>query len=247
MSVVDVERRGSVAIVTLDDSARRNALSTAMVAQISQAVDELEADSAVRALVVTGRGPAFCAGADLGDLAHPSAAVLRDIYEGFLRIARSPLPTIAAVNGAAVGAGMNLALACDVRIVAEDAWFDPRFVKLGIHPGGGHTWMLQRRVGLQATMAMTLLGEVVDGPRAEAIGLAWRSVAAADLLAEAVALGDALAEAPRDLVAAIKATILEMGTVATLDRAVDVEVGRQVWSVEQGWIAERLGHGASGR
>ncbi|NBY57565.1 MAG: hypothetical protein EBQ57_04425, partial [Actinobacteria bacterium] len=104
-------------------------------------------------VIVTGTPPAFCAGANLGNLAEATRESLLDIYEGFLRIARSPLPTIAAVNGAAVGAGMNLALGCDLRIAAESAKFDTRFLQLGLHPGGGNTWMQLRIAGLQTTMA----------------------------------------------------------------------------------------------
>ena len=85
------------------------------------------------------------------------------IYEGFLRIARSPLPTLAAVNGAAVGAGMNLALGCDVRMAAARARFDTRFLQIGLHPGGGHTWMQRRIVGPQAAMAAVVFGQVLDG------------------------------------------------------------------------------------
>ena len=90
-----------------------------MVAEIVDAMDEIEADPWVGAIVVTGTAPAFCAGANLGNLAEAGEASLGAIYEGFLRIARSPLPTLAAVNGAAVGAGMNLALGCDVRLAGS--------------------------------------------------------------------------------------------------------------------------------
>ena len=112
-------------------------------------MDAFEADESVGAVVVTGTPPAFCAGANLGNLAEADGESLGRIYEGFLRVARSPLPTIAAVNGAAVGAGMNLALGCDVRIAARRARFDTRFMQLGLHPGGGHTWMLRRIAGPQ--------------------------------------------------------------------------------------------------
>ena len=95
---------------------------------------------------------------------------LGNVYEGFLRVARSPLPTLAAVNGAAVGAGMNMALGCDVRIAARRARFDTRFLQIGIHPGGGHTWMLRRIAGPQTTMAAVLFGEVLDGAEAERVG-----------------------------------------------------------------------------
>src|SRR6185369_15651977 len=128
------------------------------------------------ALVVTGAAPAFCAGANLGNLGSAEGPGLRTIYEGFLRIARTPLPTLAAVNGAAVGAGMNMALGCDVRVAARRARFDTRFLQLGIHPGGGHTWMLRRIVGPQAAFAGVVFGEVMDGTEAERIGLVHRCV-----------------------------------------------------------------------
>ena len=136
-------------------------------------------------VVVTGAAPAFCAGANLGNLAEATEESLGNIYEGFLRIARSPLPTLAAVNGAAVGAGMNLALGCDVRIAARRAKFDTRFLQIGIHPGGGHTWMLRRIVGPQATFAGVVFGEVMDGAEAERVGLVHRCVDDDQLLAAA--------------------------------------------------------------
>src|SRR5687768_370607 len=134
MSLVRSHIEDGVATVTLTDPARRNALTLPMVHEVEALFDELEADPAVGAVVVTGEAPAFCAGADLSHLSSSAAggaeAGLRAIYEGFLRISRSPLPTIAAVNGAAVGAGMNLALVCDVRLAAERARFDTRFLQL---------------------------------------------------------------------------------------------------------------------
>ena len=143
-----------VGTLTLNNPDERNTLTAPMVAEIVAAMDEIEADESVGAIVVTGTPPAFCAGANLGNLRQaPTASSLGNIYEGFLRIARSPLPTLAAVNGAAVGAGMNLALGCDVRLAARRARFDTRFLQIGIHPGGGHTWMFRRIAGPQATMA----------------------------------------------------------------------------------------------
>ncbi|HEX8581868.1 MAG TPA: enoyl-CoA hydratase-related protein, partial [Acidimicrobiales bacterium] len=143
---VRTETGDGVAVVVLDDPGRRNALTQAMVDGIVTAFDRLEVDGGIGAVIVTGAPPAFCAGADLGDLAGGTRQGLLAIYEGFLRVARSPLATVAAVNGAAVGAGMNLALACDVRLAGRSARFDTRFLDLGLHPGGGHTWLLRRAV-----------------------------------------------------------------------------------------------------
>ena len=170
-----------------------------MVAGIIDAMDRIEADSAVGALVITGTAPAFCAGANLGNLAEATKESLGTIYEGFLRVARSPLPTIAAVNGAAVGAGMNLALGCDVRLAARRAKFDSRFLQIGIHPGGGHTWMLRRAVGPQATFASVVFGEVIDSAEAERIGLVHRCYDDDKLLAAAQEMAARAAAAPREL------------------------------------------------
>ena len=146
MTAIDVQVVDGVGILTLDAPHRRNAFDLDMCDEVGEALDSLEADPGVGALVVTGRGSAFCAGADLSHLGASQREGLLAIYEGFLRVARCPLPTIAAVNGPAVGAGMNLALAADVRLAGTSARFDTRFLQLGIHPGGRseeHTSELQ--------------------------------------------------------------------------------------------------------
>ena len=202
-----------VATLTLNNPDERNTLTAPMVAEIVAAMDAIEADETVGAVVVTGTPPAFCAGANLGNLATADGASLGNVYEGFLRIARSPLPTIAAVNGAAVGAGMNLALGCDVRLAARRARFDTRFLQIGLHPGGGHTWMFRRIAGPQATMAAVVFGEVLDGAEAERVGLAYRCVDDDALLEHAHEMAARAASAPRELVVTTKATIQAMADV----------------------------------
>jgi enoyl-CoA hydratase len=229
-----------VATVILDAPDRRNALSLDMVEEIVAAFDALEADQSVGAAVVTGTPPAFCAGADLSHLGSSQREGLSRIYEGFLRIARSPLPTVAAVNGAAVGAGMNLALACDVILAGQRARFDTRFVQLGLHPGGGHTWMLRRRVGPQTAAALVLFGEIVDGEAAERIGLAWRCVADDELLPTAQTLAEKAASAPRELVQRVKETLADMALLPSHGEAVERELEPQVWSINQPEFQERL-------
>ncbi|MSZ24454.1 MAG: enoyl-CoA hydratase, partial [Actinobacteria bacterium] len=182
MITLDVVDR--VATITLNDPGRRNIVSAALNTAVVEGMNELESRDDVGAIVVTGAAPAFCAGADLDDLAAcDTEEKLRTIYSGFLRLADSPLPTIAAVNGAAVGAGLNLALACDVILAGASAKFDTRFLQIGLHPGGGNTWRLRRITDLQTTMALVLFGEVVDGARAAEIGLAWKCVPDTELLA----------------------------------------------------------------
>jgi enoyl-CoA hydratase len=240
MPQVHVEHRDGVAVLTLDDPARRNALSLELCEQLSSAVTAAESDATVGALVVTGNPPAFCAGADLTQLGDSRRDGLLRIYEGFLAVARSPLPTIAAVNGAAVGAGMNLALACDLRLAGTSARFEDRFLDLGIHPGGGHTWMMRRAVGPQTTSAAVLFGEVLDGPEAERVGLVWRCVDDEALLDTAVGLAARAAAAPAELVRRTTATIAAVAVIDDHGTAVERELVDQLWSMDQPAFAERL-------
>ena len=240
MPNVLLEVADGVATLTLNNPAERNTLTRPMVDEIIAAMDAVEVDSAVGAVVVTGAPPAFCAGANLGNLAEATKESLGNIYEGFLRIAYSPLPTLAAVNGAAVGAGMNLALGCDVRIAARRARFDTRFLQIGIHPGGGHTWMLRRIVGPQATFAAVVFGEVMDGAEAERVGLVHRCVEDDQLLSAAHEMAARAAAAPRELVLEVKRTIQAMADIDTHPEAVERELVPQVWSTRQPWFAERI-------
>jgi enoyl-CoA hydratase len=237
MSVL-LERRDGVGVITIDLPERRNSLTLSMSAQLVEHVAACEADEDVHAIVVTGAPPAFCAGADLTALGEAKEEGLRAIYAGFLAVANAELPTIAAVNGAAVGAGLNLALACDVRLVGPKAKFDARFLQLGLHPGGGMTWMIQRLVGPQTAAAMTLFGQVLDADAAVTHGLALAG--ADDVVAAAVELAQPAAKAPRDLVVTTKRTLR---TTATYDRhadAVETELVAQVASMETPAFAELL-------
>ena len=244
MPLVHTEIHAGVATVTLADADRRNALTLPMVTEIIEVFDAIDDDPAVGAVVVTGAAPAFCAGADLSHLSSSAEggaeAGLRAIYEGFLRIGRSPLPTLAAVNGAAVGAGMNLALICDVRLAAHRARFDTRFLQLGLHPGGGHTWMARRITGPQTVAATVLFGEVLDGAEAERVGLVWRCLPDDELLGAAQEMAERAASGPRELTRRTKATIAAMATIDDHAAAVDRELEPQVWSLDQPAFKERV-------
>lgn len=240
MSLVLLDKSDGVATITLNNPGERNTLTAPMVAEIIAAMDDIEADEKLGAVVVTGAAPAFCAGANLGNLAEATGDSLKNIYEGFLRIAYSPLPTLAAVNGAAVGAGMNLALGCDVRVAARRAKFDTRFLQIGIHPGGGHTWMLRRIAGPQAAMASVIFGEILDGAEAERIGLAWKCVDDDQLMTYAHEMAARAASRPRELLKVTKRTIQDMAHVSEHPAAVERELDPQVWSTRQPWFAEML-------
>lgn len=227
-----------VAVLTVSHPERRNAMNLELSRRLADAVTAAVADETVGAIVITGEPPAFCAGGDLSELANADATVLRGVYSGFLAVAASPLPTIAAVNGAAVGAGLNLALAADLRLASPNARFDTRFLSLGIHPGGGYTWMAQRALGPQAAVAMTLFGEVVDAREAERIGLVYRVVD--DVVDAAIQMARRAAEQPRDLLIATKTTMrLTAGLDAQAD-AVDIEVRAQAESTRSEAFRERL-------
>ena len=240
MSLIILERSEGVATLTLNNPAERNTMTAEMVGDIKQAMDEIEFDKTVGAIIVTGAAPAFCAGANLGNLAEADGESLSRIYEGFLRIARTPLPTIAAVNGAAVGAGMNLALCCDVRIAAHRAKFDTRFLQIGLHPGGGHTWMFQNIAGPQATMAAVVFGEILDGQEAQRVGLAYKCVPDDELISASRLMAVRAASVPRELAIITKRTIQEMANIATHSEAIAKELDPQVWTTRQPWFAERL-------
>jgi enoyl-CoA hydratase len=241
MALLRVDVADRVATLTLNDPDRRNVVSRALNAAVAEAMDDLEARSDVGALVVTGAGPAFCAGADLDDLASCSSPEeLESIYSGFLRVADSPVPTVAAVNGPAVGAGMNMALACDVIVAGRSARFDTRFMQIGIHPGGGHTWRLRRITDHQTAMALVVFGQVVDGARAADVGLAWTCVDDAELLTTARDIAARAAAAPPDLVRRTKATIHALGGVDSGEDAVAVELEPQFASMGEPAFAELL-------
>lgn len=236
------ERADGVAVLTIEAPNTRNALTLDLSDQLSAAVTEAERDESVHALVVTGAPPAFCAGADLAHLGAAAETGLRRVYEGFLAVARCELPTIAAVGGAAVGAGLNLALAADVRIAGPRAKFVARFLELGLHPGGGMTWMLQRAVGAQRAAAMTLFGEVLDAEAAANAGLVLHTVDGDHdaLLDAALAFARPATEAPRELVLATKRSMRKTRTDISHADAVDAELVPQLESVGSEAFAERL-------
>lgn len=236
MAEVLLELHDSVAVVTINDPDRRNALTIDLSQELADKV--AEAEESANALIVTGAPPAFCAGADLTQLGNSKDEGLRQIYKGFLAVANATIPTIAAVNGAAVGAGLNLALAADVRVAGPKARFDARFLQLGIHPGGGMTWMLQKITNRQTATAMTLFGQILDADRAVAEGLAYAK--AEDPLAAAKELAKAAAEAPAALVRTIKATMRTTDAMHDHAEAVETELLPQVASIDTPEFAARL-------
>lgn len=227
--------RGDVRVITLNEPLRLNALNLDLLARLADVIAAVKRDDVARAVVVTGAGRAFCAGADLGgmfgDTGRP-VEELRDhlmgVYESFLGLRDLDIPTIAAVHGAAVGAGLNIALACDVIVAGPRAKFSPTFAEIGLHPGGGCTWMLTQRIGRNRAAAALLRAEPIGTDEAWQLGLA--EVLADDPLARALELADLFAG--RDRV--INASILESVRVAAesdLATSVDFESWAQARSV----------------
>lgn len=185
-----VDRRdGGIVLLTLNDPARRNAMSDEMTEAWRAEIAGLRKDPSVRCVVVTGAGTAFSSGGDLswlaerGEVAVPSLRDrMLDFYRTWLSIRSLEVPTIAALNGAAVGAGLCLALGCDLRYAAADAKLTAPFTRLGIHPGMAATYLLPEAVGLPLAREMLFTGRVVTGEKAEACGLVNRAVPREDVL-----------------------------------------------------------------
>lgn len=230
-SLVSIRVDDGVGRVCLADPQHRNALSKKLSDELALAVADV-IDRGAGAIVLTAEPPVFCAGGSLEGLLNRDTP-LADMYAGHLALMSAPVPTIAAVAGAAVGAGVNLPLACDVIIAGESARFDPRFLDVGIHPGGGHLWRLAQRVGMQGAAALVLCGDVLTGAEAAAQGLVWRCVSDSDVEEVALALARRAAARPRALMARTKQTLRTATVITSFDEAFDAELQAQEWSVAQ--------------
>ena len=194
---------GAVATITLDRPDALNALTVALKEELLATLAAVAADDAVRAVILTGAGRAFCAGQDLRERLEPDAAPLdteiRVRYNPLIRAMRGlPMPIIGAINGVAAGAGASLAFACDIRIAAEGASFLLAFGRVGLIPDSGATWLLPRLVGEAKAVELALTSEPLSAVDAERFGLVARVVPGDALLAEAQALATRLAAgAPR--------------------------------------------------
>ena len=235
---VELTVTDGAAWVTLDGPRTRNALDEDSAAALVAVCDRIDADPAIGVAVVTGTNGTFCSGAVRGfltRLAHESAHVgyeqLGAVYAAFDRVGRLAVPTIARIEGAAVGAGLNLALAADLLLAADDAKLISGFAPIGIHPGGGHLHLLARAAGRQTAAAMAMFARPLSGAEAKTVGLAWDAVPR-DELDQVVATACAPLRADPELARAIKASLTR--TTTSLDAwaaATEVERARQMWSL----------------
>lgn len=196
-----IATHGAVRVLTLNRPAVLNSLTAELYGLLPQALDAAAADATVRAVVITGAGRGFCAGQDLNDPAmlgsgDIGAGIERFIRPLALRVRTMPVPVIAAVNGVAAGAGANLALCCDIVIAAASASFVQAFIKIGLVPDCGGSWLLPRLVGRARALGLAMTGDKLPAEQAERIGLIWQCVDDAALMSSAMALADKLAALP---------------------------------------------------
>ena len=239
MGVLLERGEDGVATLTIDDPERRNAMTAAMGGELAARCRELSEDHDLRAVVLTGTPPAFSAGGDLDmleDLARRSreeafdaTATMRGFYDRFLCLGELPIPVIAAVNGHAVGAGLCVALAADLRIIAEDAKVGLNFSRLGLHPGMGGSWFLPRLLGAERAAAWLYTGALFDGRAAADQGLALEAVPAEDVLARAQELATEIAAASPVVVRQLKRT-LRLSPQLDLASALELEAVAQATS-----------------
>ncbi len=225
------EEQGAVALVTLNRPANLNSLSVEMHQALWRALDQAESNTAIRALVLTGAGRGFCAGADLSgfdfsdgpnrvERADPGPVIERSFNPTTRRLMRLRMPTVAAINGVAAGAGASIAMACDIAIAHPQASFIQAFSKIGLIPDAGGSWMLVERLGLARALALAMTGDTLMAQQAKDWGLIWG--VEEDCLGASLAMAQKLALMPT---AALVATrhLLRDASTRSLDQHLNIE------------------------
>ena len=223
MAFVEVTKQGNIGIITMNRPEALNALSSAVFADLSKALDQVERDEEVYVVIITGAGRAFVAGADIGEMAH------MNVEEGLsfselgnsllMRVDMFPKPTIAAVNGFALGGGCELSLACDIRIASEKAKFGQPEVGLGIIPGFGGTQRMARIIGTGPAMELIFTADTIDDKQAEKIGMVNHVVPAEELMDAAIAMAEKIAS---------KAQVAIRTSKMALRRGIDCDINTAV-------------------
>jgi enoyl-CoA hydratase/carnithine racemase len=236
---------GPVATLTLDEPGRKNAMTPELGDALQQRVGELKARPDVRAVVLCGAGGAFSGGGDLAMLerlrtvpADEARRFMLSFYARYLSVLELEVPTVAAVEGAAIGSGLCLALACDFTLVQRDAKLALNFVQLGLHPGMGATCLVPRRAGAQRAARLLLTGERFDGAAAVAWGLALEAFPAGEVLPAAASLAKTLAQQAPLAVRALKQTLGVDRTA--LQGCLELEAAQQAVSYGSADMAEGL-------
>ncbi|HEY4984984.1 MAG TPA: enoyl-CoA hydratase-related protein [Bradyrhizobium sp.] len=245
MSMVLSERRGSIAILTLNNPERYNALGGSLLNDLNAALDEVLCEPRARAVVLTGAGKGFCSGAQFGGDTFGAGEGIAERMRGSInpvieKIRNLPIPVVVAMNGAAAGAGVGIALAGDIVIAARSARFILSFVRLGAALDGGTSLFLQRSIGAARARALALLGEPLAAETAAQWGLIWKAVDDADLLYEAMAVAQKLADGPPVSLGLIKGQI-EAAWNSSLASTLDDEASSQA----RAFVTEDLREGAA--
>jgi len=225
------EEDGAIAVLTLNRPAALNSFTRQMHRELWAALDRIEADKHIRALVLTGAGRAFCAGADLSEFdfrpgddimfrADPGPVIDQAFNPTTRRLINVRVPTICAVNGVAAGAGASVAMACDIAIAAPGASFIQAFSKIGLVPDSGGTWLLPQRIGLARAMALAMTGDKLGAQHAKAMGMIWD--VAEDAVAAAKAMAERLAAMPTKALVATR-HLLRGAHTHSLDEQLDLE------------------------
>lgn len=248
METLLVERVDGVMTVTLHRPEKKNAMNGRMWHELIDIFDEIEASSDTRVLVITGAGDGFCSGADLTDAGNAgnlsegvggSLRMMRMVGRAALRLHEVHVPTIAAVNGVAAGAGCNLALGCDLVVASDRARFSEIFSKRGLSVDFGGSWILPRLIGLHRAKELVLLAEVIDAAEAERIGLVNRVVAHADLLATAGELATRIAALP-PVQLSVSKRLLNQSLSVSMAEALEFEDVAQVMNFQSADTAEAI-------
>ncbi len=228
-NTITVAHDQGLATLTLNAPDKLNAVSRKMIAELKDCWETLAADASVRAVLLTGAGRGFCAGADLSDPDRDrsetadSGAALDKFFNPVIRLMRSvPKPVVAAVNGPAAGVGMSFALAADIAIAAKSASFLQAFARIGLLPDGGSTWFLPRLVGDQRARALAMLAPQISADQAKQWGLIWDVVDDAALMTTATEIARKLADGPTLALARIKGA-LDQASANDLSAQLDLE------------------------
>lgn len=241
---IHVDAVGPIGELVLARPERRNAMSAEMGDEIARAVDELNAAPHLRCVIVRGEGASFSAGGDLGMLeertrlpGEENRRGMRAFYDRFLAVRRLRVPTVAALHGHAIGAGLCFALACDMRVAAGGTKLGVTFVRVGLHPGMGATYLLPRVVGHAHATELLLTGRVILAEEAARIGLVGSVVPAEQLLGHARTLAEEIAGAAPQAVAQLTATLRD-GAPRSLEQSLDREAACQAIDYASGEVAE---------
>jgi len=236
-SFLKTERHRYVVVLTMNQPEKRNVLTgNSAVEELTDACRQIADDRTVRAVILTGAGPVFSAGGDLRDMLRyerdrPDADTVREEYRhGIQRLPKAlyhlDVPTVAAVNGPAIGAGLDLATMCDIRIASEAATFAESFVKVGLVPGDGGAWLLPRAVGMSKACEMAFTGEAIGAVEALQCGLVSRVVPPEKLLAEALSVAERIAANPSGILRMTK-RLLREGERSSLDTLLELSASFQ--------------------